>query len=97
LSDVNWGGYLIWNAPQIPVFADTRGDIFDHYGVLADYMALINIRSPLEMLNKYDIRYVFFPNDAPLTYLLRVTPGWKVDYENGQAVLFERIANKGAS
>lgn len=97
LADVNWGGYLIWNAPQIPVFADTRGDIFDHCGVLADYMAIINIRSPLQMLNKYGIRYVFFPIDAPLTYLLRVTPGWKVDYENGQSVLFERITYKGAS
>jgi hypothetical protein len=97
LSDVNWGGYLIWNAPQILVFADTRGDIFDHYGVLADYMSIINIRSPLEILNKYGIRYVFFPNDAPLTYLLRITPGWKVDYENGDAVLFERIESKGNS
>jgi len=96
LSDVNWGGYLIWNAPQIPVFADTRGDIFDHYGVLADYMSIVNMRSPLELLNRYGIRYVFFPSDAPLTYLLRATPGWKIDYENGGAVLFERIANEVA-
>jgi hypothetical protein len=32
-----------------------------------------------------------FENHRPLTYLLRHTSGWKVDYEDKTAVLFERL------
>ncbi len=90
LNDINWGGYMTWYAPQIPVFADSRDDIFEHCGILADYMSILEMRSPLEMLDKYRIRYVLFAKDAPLVYLLRNSSQWKVDHEDATAVLFER-------
>ena len=90
-NDYLWGGYLIWNVRQVPVFIDSRVDVFERNGVLADYLHAIRIENSLQILDKYSIQYVVFENHRPLTYLLRHTPGWKVDYEDKTAIVFERI------
>ncbi len=90
-NDYLWGGYLIWNVRQVPVFIDSRMDVFERNGVLADYLHAVRIENTLQILDKYSIQYVLFENDRPLTYLLRHTAGWKVDYEDTNTVLFERI------
>lgn len=87
-----WGGYLIWNVRQVPVFIDSRVDVFERNGVLADYLHAIRIEDSLQILDKYSIQYVLFENHRPLTYLLQHTPGWKVDYEDKTAILFERTS-----
>jgi hypothetical protein len=89
-NDYLWGGYLIWNVRQVPVFIDSRMDVFEHNGVLADYLHAIRIEDSLQVLNKYSIQYVLFENHRPLSYLLQHTPGWKVDYQDKTAILFER-------
>lgn len=89
-NDYLWGGYLIWNVRQVPVFIDSRVDVFEHNGVLADYLHAIRIEDSLQILDKYSIQYVLFENHRPLTYLLQHTSGWKVDYQDKTAILFER-------
>jgi len=91
LNDYDWGGYLIWNARQHPVFVDSRVDIFEYSGIFADYLDIIGLKNSLELLREYDIHYVLFAREKPLTYLLRNSPGWKVIYQDNVAVLFERI------
>ena len=90
-NDYLWGGYLIWNVRQVPVFIDSRMDVFERNGVLADYLHAIRIEDSLQILDKYSIQYVLFENHRPLAYLLQHTPGWKVDYQDKTAILFERI------
>jgi hypothetical protein len=90
LNDYLWGGYLIWNARQIPVFIDSRVDIFEYNGVFADYLGLIGLHNSLAVLNKYNIRYILFRKDSPLAYLLMHTSGWKTRYADSTAVLLER-------
>ncbi|MHB1674176.1 MAG: hypothetical protein ACYCSP_07985 [Acidobacteriaceae bacterium] len=89
-NDYLWGGYLIWNVRQVPVFIDSRVDVFERNGVLADYLHAIRIEDSLQILDKYSIQYVLFENHRPLSYLLQHTPGWKVDYQDKTAILFER-------
>jgi hypothetical protein len=90
-NDYLWGGYLIWNARQIPVFVDSRVDIYDHRGIFGDYLDAMGVKHPLEMLDKYHIRYVLYTKEAPLAYLLLHSPGWKIDYDDGSTVLLERV------
>ena len=90
LNDYDWGGYLIWNARQIPVFVDSRVDIFEYSGIFADYLDIMGLKNSLELLRKHNIRYVLFAREKPLTYLLRNSRGWKVMYEDNVAVLLER-------
>ena len=87
-----WGGYLIWNKRDIPVFGDSRIDIFEYNGSFKDYLDIIRLTNPLALLDKYQIRYVLFESKSPLTYLLKVTGKWKVDYEDDTTVLLERAS-----
>ena len=85
-----WGGYLEFNARHIPVFVDSRVDIFEYNGTFRDYLDIIRLNNSIALLDHYKIRYVLYEKDSPLAYLLKHTEGWKVDYEDGTAVLLER-------
>lgn len=90
LNDYEWGGYLIWNAPQMPVFVDSRVDIFEYGGIFADYLDIMGVKNSLELLRKHKIGFVLYARGKPLSYLLRNASGWRVIYEDNVAVLFER-------
>jgi hypothetical protein len=90
-NDCLWGGYLIWNVRDIPVFIDSRIDIYEYNGVFADYLDAIGIKNTLGILNKYDIRYVLYAKDSPVAYLLMNTPSWKTDYQDETTVMMERV------
>ncbi len=87
-----WGGYLIWNVRDIPVFGDSRIDIFEYNGSFKDYLDIVRLKNPLALLDKYQIRYVLFESRSPLTYLLKATGKWKVDYEDATTALLERAS-----
>ncbi|MES2220530.1 MAG: hypothetical protein V4587_06135 [Acidobacteriota bacterium] len=89
-NDYLWGGYLEWNVRQIPVFIDSRVDVFERNGQFGDYLHAIRIEDTLRILYKYSIQYVLFENHRPLPYLLQQTPGWKVDYQDKTTILLER-------
>lgn len=92
-NEFRWGGYLIWNTRQIPVFIDSRVDIFEHHGVFADYLHAVQLKDSLRILAKYKIRYVIFEKNAPLSYLLEHTQQWKVDYEDDTTIVLEQKEN----
>ena len=89
-NDFLWGGYLIWNTRQIPVFADSRVDIFEYSGAFGDYLDAMGIKATEEVLDKYHIRYVLYSAQTPLSYLLQHDRGWGVRYQDETTILFER-------
>jgi hypothetical protein len=91
LNDYLWGGYLGWNDRNRKVFIDSRVDMFEYTGVFKDYLDLMGLKQPQSILDKYKIRYVLFPPDEPLTYVLEHDRGWKVVTRNQVSVLFERV------
>jgi hypothetical protein len=86
-----WGGYLIWNARDIPVFLDSRTDIFEYHGVLADYLRAITMNDSLAVLDRYHIGCVLMNTDSPLVYLLQHTPDWSTQYEDQETTLLIRL------
>jgi hypothetical protein len=90
-TDYNWGGYLIWSVRNIPVFIDSRVDIYEYSGVFGDYLDAMGVKRTFDVLDKYHIRYVLFDKAAPLSYLLSHSAGWKILYEDDTAALFERV------
>ena len=92
-NDCLWGGYLIWNVRDIPVFIDSRIDIYEYNGVFVDYLDAMGIKNTLGILNKYDVRYVLYSKDSPVAYLLMNTPSWKIDYQDETTVMLERVAD----
>jgi len=91
LNDYDWGGYLIWYARPVPVFVDSRVDIFEYSGVFADYLDIMGVKNSLALLRKHQVRYVLYAREKALAYLLRNTSEWKLIYEDKTAVLFERV------
>ncbi len=87
-----WGGYLELYAPNIPVFIDSRVDIFERRGVFRDYLDAVALKNSLAVLDRDSVRYVLFDDGSPLTYLLRQSAGWKILYQDDVTVLFERVA-----
>lgn len=91
-NQFGWGGYLIWNAHEIPTFIDTRTDIFEYHGVLADYLKATNLENSVAILDRYDIGCVLMQRDSQLAYLLEHQPGWHTQYQDGVAALLVRDA-----
>ncbi len=85
-----WGGFLEFHAPNIPVFIDSRADIFERNGTFQDYLDVTQLRHPLATLDRRGIRYVLFERDAPLVLLLKATGRWITLYEDTTTVLLER-------
>jgi hypothetical protein len=90
MNRYEWGGFLIWNARNVPVFIDSRTDIFEYHGVLADDLNALALNDSLAILDRYQIGCVLLNPNAQLVYLLRHSPDWRVQYEDATAALLER-------
>jgi len=77
LNEYDWGGYLIFNLPERPVFIDGR---YVPYlgGVLDDYRALVGLRPGWrDLLDKYKVSDLILRPERPLAVALR-EDGWRV-------------------
>jgi hypothetical protein len=93
LNDYNFGGYLIWAAPERKVFADGRADVYEWSGVLKDYAKFINLlEDPGILLDKYHIDYCLLDRNAPISRLMQLSPGWKSVYSDEMSMVFVRSA-----
>lgn len=90
-NEYGWGGYMIWNLyPDYRVYVDGRADVYgDEYleEFLRAHDGVGDWRAPLERAR---VRTVFVSPDAPLASLLRQDAGWRVAFEDKQAVIFVR-------
>ncbi len=89
-NQYEWGGYVEWFAPEIPTFIDTRTDIFEYNGVLADYFSISTFQNTDDLLDKYSIGYVIYPAGTPLAYYLSKSSRWERAYSDHQAVIYKR-------
>jgi hypothetical protein len=85
-----WGGFLIWNARQTPVFIDSRTDIFEYNGVLAEYIQAESGHDVVPVLQRYGIGCVLMNPDSPMVAAVASTPGWSTRYRDAVAVLLVR-------
>ncbi|WP_348262214.1 hypothetical protein P8935_20715 [Telmatobacter sp. DSM 110680] len=70
------GGMMAFLAK--PDFIDSRFDIFEHRGVLGDYLKAMYLVSPLEVFDHYRIDHVLVTDTMPVAYLLKHTEGWTI-------------------
>jgi hypothetical protein len=91
LNEYDWGGYLIFNLRERPVFIDGR--YFPYLGgVLDDYRALVGLRPRWrELLDKYNVSELLLEPQRPLAVALR-EDGWRVrsSDQGGQWIILAR-------
>jgi hypothetical protein len=91
LNDYDSGGYLIWAAPEHPVFVDGRGDVYEWSGVLAEFGRWATLQSdPNVLLQKYKISFCILNRQSPMAHVLPLMHDWKMAYEDNNSVIFVR-------
>jgi hypothetical protein len=96
LNSYNVGSYLLWNLPSYPVFVDGRTDLYGDE-ILDQYLVVVNARAGWQgILDTWDIRVVFLDPSAPILQVL-IAQGWRVQYQDNQAVIVMRPLQANAS
>ena len=89
-NEYNWGGYLIWNLRQYPVFVDGRTDLY-HDTFLRSYLEVMSGDGEWEsILQDYSINLILLGNKSQLGQELLEHPGWTRVYHDSFADVFER-------
>jgi len=96
-NSYNWGGYLLFAAPAVPVFVDGRTDLYDD-AFLRDYLRIVLLQEDwAARLAAYDIGFVAIEATSPLAAALRLQPDrWQErQFDEGRSALFVRAGNDG--
>jgi len=90
-NDYVWGGFLIWQLPEVKTFIDGRMPAWregEKY-VFRDYLTLVQLKPGWEeILKKYRVSYFLIRRDSALAQVLKVHPDWKVVYKDSLAAVF---------
>ncbi|HEX4021274.1 MAG TPA: hypothetical protein VHX63_09035 [Acidobacteriaceae bacterium] len=93
LNDYVYGGYLIWAAPDHPVFIDGRADVFEWAGVLSEFGKWATLQSdPNTLLDKYNVDFCLLARKSPMTRVLPLLHNWKNVYSDNNSEIFVRTA-----
>jgi hypothetical protein len=91
LNDYVYGGYLIWAAPEHPVFVDGRADVFEWTGVLDEFGKWAMLQSdPTTLLEKYKVDFCLLARESPMVRVLPLLGQWKIVYADDRSVIFVR-------
>jgi hypothetical protein len=94
LNEFLFGGYLIWAAPEYPVFIDGRADVFDWTGVFAELSRWEHLESnPNQLLDKYQISFCLLSRHNSMVTVMTLLKNWQIVYQDDQSVIFSRIAS----
>jgi hypothetical protein len=93
-NSYNWGGYLIWELPDYPVFVDGRTDLYDDE-FLTDYLSIVFAEEGWsKKLDTYGINLVLIEPQSMLGRMLEQralnTGEWKQLYRDDMAAVFTR-------
>lgn len=92
-NSYNWGGYFIFTLPDKPVFVDGRTDLYGDQFLSKDYLETAGAAPGWEAtLDKYRIDTVVMEAGSGLARSLSSAAGWRLEYEDKQAVVYVRQA-----
>ncbi|MES1205796.1 MAG: hypothetical protein ABUS79_07640 [Pseudomonadota bacterium] len=87
------GGFLIWFAPERPVFVDSRQDPYPLDLLLAHQAVERGQRSYRPLFSRYDIGCAFLPVGSPTVKAL-TTDGWATRYRDQRYAVLAAPAHK---
>jgi hypothetical protein len=89
-NDFDWGSYLIWALPRLPVFVDGRAELYGQ-NFLQRYIDVSFGRTPAnDVLDEYGIRLVLIAPNSALATELRQLPSWQEAFHDQTASVFVR-------
>lgn len=87
----SWGGYLIYRLyPQTKVVVDDRHDLYGEE-FLKNYLKIIHVEPDWEkILDDWKVNLILLPANSALSSALKQTSNWKILYDDGVAIVFQR-------
>ena len=92
-NSYNWGGYLMFAAPNVPVYVDGRTDLYDD-AFLREYLNIVFVREGwAEALDAQGVDFVAIEAQSVLATMLRTMPErWdERQFDDGRSALFVRV------
>jgi hypothetical protein len=89
-NSYNWGGYLMYAAPDIPVFVDGRTDLYGDVLLNRYLQAASGGDEWRAVLDEYDVTAVMIEPNSGLGLALRTAEDWQEVYRDDLSVIFER-------
>lgn len=88
-NSYNWGGYLIWELRDAPVFVDGRTDLYND-DIISQWMQAYQAQDGWEeIFQRWQIGWVLIEREAPLVWALDQA-GWQQLYSDDLAVIYRR-------
>ncbi len=88
-SSYNWGGYLLWELPEYPVFIDGRTDLYDDE-VINQWLQVVRAENGWQdILEKWDVHLILLEPDMKVVDLLPEN-GWHLVYSDQEGVVYAR-------
>jgi hypothetical protein len=88
-NSYNWGGYLLWQLPQYPVFIDGRTDLYNDEVIDQWLQVMRGEPGWQDILDRWDVNLVLVEPPTPLAGQLSAA-GWQQVYADDMAVLYAR-------
>ncbi len=88
-NSYNWGGYLIYHAPELPVFIDGRTDLYRDF--LGEYTsAAFGGPDWRDVFSRHDIGIALIESESPLSARLEAADDWRLAYRDAVASVYLR-------
>lgn len=89
-NSYNWGGYIIWQLPDRPVFIDGRADLYGDT-LFGEYLKVWRLDPAWkEVLQQWQVQVVICERRSALATLLMESPSWDPVYADPMAAVFRR-------
>ncbi|MFQ3536078.1 MAG: hypothetical protein SNJ58_09375 [Aggregatilineales bacterium] len=88
-NSYNWGGYLLFAAPDFRVFVDGRTDLYDDE-LLIEWLRAYTGAAWREVFARWSIGLVVIERESVLAALLRASEDWQETYSDQISAVFER-------
>ena len=89
-NSYNWGGYLVWQLPEYPVFIDGRADLYGN-DLIRQWQDVVNAReNAIPILDSWNVNIVLVETGSPIANSLLSDPQWKSVMSNQTSILLVR-------
>jgi len=94
-NEYNWGGYLIWQLPEVKVFIDGRMAIWEtnNLKIFDDFQSILSLdsREASFYLDKWQVNTIFIRANRPLDLYLQNDSQWRLDYHDELSAIWTRV------
>jgi len=89
-NSYNWGGYLIWDLQDYPVFIDGRADLYGDE-IIGEWWQIVSASDEgFALIDQRDINFVLLEPGTPIVDAL-AEQGWSVLYQDDLSSLLGRL------